>query len=438
MSATATRTTSDNGRAALEFASQGLRVFPCNRDKKPITNNGFKSATTDADRIREWWEHSPDALVGVHAIGLLVLDVDGPKGREALAGLVAKHGPLPATRVVTTGRENGGAHYYFRVGVDIPNTESDIAEGLDTRGHKGYAIAFGRHRSGRHYESNGLRIADGPQWLIDVTLAAKPDPAAVPAAAARPVVISSETDPWGAKALANICEEMAGARESFRNKTLNRLAYRVGRIVGGGRLAESDGLQAIVAAAMRSGLTEREAAYTAKRSIGEGMRTPDYGPEPREPRNQTNTGGLAPRPAVPSTDPGPEDGKPRLEETPAERKPVELEDWGAARPHDRRASQAQPTIYRRPLLRQHQASRLRPLQRQQDDALGALRRRSHPTRRDRPLARRGRRPLRRPARALRTVRTGRRPGPRAPDLPEARRRPRSATRRSHRRDLPRP
>ena len=40
--------------AALEYADKGLPVFPCQaKGKKPVTENGFKDATTDRDRIIE-------------------------------------------------------------------------------------------------------------------------------------------------------------------------------------------------------------------------------------------------------------------------------------------------------------------------------------------------------------------------------------------------
>ena len=50
---------------ALEIADRGWPVFPCNRDKKPMTANGFKDASTDEDQILEWWGKNPEANIGV-------------------------------------------------------------------------------------------------------------------------------------------------------------------------------------------------------------------------------------------------------------------------------------------------------------------------------------------------------------------------------------
>jgi prophage regulatory protein len=41
--------------AALEYAGWGLPVFPCGDNKAPLTEHGFKDATTDPKQIREWW-----------------------------------------------------------------------------------------------------------------------------------------------------------------------------------------------------------------------------------------------------------------------------------------------------------------------------------------------------------------------------------------------
>jgi len=52
--------------AALDDARRGIPVFPCHpADKRPLTRNGFKDATTDEQQIRAWWQQWPDALIGM-------------------------------------------------------------------------------------------------------------------------------------------------------------------------------------------------------------------------------------------------------------------------------------------------------------------------------------------------------------------------------------
>ena len=52
--------------AALKYAKMGLAVFPlAERDKHPLTANGFKNATTDPAKINEWWTIHPDANIGI-------------------------------------------------------------------------------------------------------------------------------------------------------------------------------------------------------------------------------------------------------------------------------------------------------------------------------------------------------------------------------------
>jgi hypothetical protein len=54
------------GVAALTYATQlGIPIFPCGRNKAPLTKKGFKDATTDPEQILEWWEKYPDAMIGM-------------------------------------------------------------------------------------------------------------------------------------------------------------------------------------------------------------------------------------------------------------------------------------------------------------------------------------------------------------------------------------
>jgi hypothetical protein len=161
--------------AALEYAGRGWAVFPVKRDKTPRTEHGFKDATTDPQQIRVWWERWPDAGVGVRTgagSGLLVLDVDGEAGADALRELERRHGEPPVTAAATTG--GGGRHVYFaHPGGDIRNTAKKLGPGLDTRGDGGYVVGPpSAHESGGAYAWESGRhpgdvgIAPPPGWML--------------------------------------------------------------------------------------------------------------------------------------------------------------------------------------------------------------------------------------------------------------------------------
>jgi Bifunctional DNA primase/polymerase, N-terminal len=64
---------------ALELASRGLPVFPCDARKAPFVKvgPGFANASTDPVVIKEWWSHWPEALIGTRTgVKHVVLDID--------------------------------------------------------------------------------------------------------------------------------------------------------------------------------------------------------------------------------------------------------------------------------------------------------------------------------------------------------------------------
>ena len=99
--------------AALSYAMAGLPVFPCHGPvsggscscgrpgcasvgKHPRTEHGFHDATTDLERVRDWWGEHPGSNIGVPTgalSGLVVLDVDvRDGGRGTLKELVGRLG----------------------------------------------------------------------------------------------------------------------------------------------------------------------------------------------------------------------------------------------------------------------------------------------------------------------------------------------------------
>ena len=69
---------SNLGRAALEYAANGYKVFPLvPGDKTPATENGFYAATTDLNQIKAWWTRNPNYNIGLLAgEGFVVIDLD--------------------------------------------------------------------------------------------------------------------------------------------------------------------------------------------------------------------------------------------------------------------------------------------------------------------------------------------------------------------------
>jgi putative DNA primase/helicase len=125
-----------------KLSAQGIPVFPCGHNKRPLTPDGFKNATTNIEQLTEWWIQVPDAFIGMptgQITDVTVLDVDPDKGGHlSLRVLEILHGAkLPKTYSVDT--INGGTHYYFK-DAELKSSASVLGLGLDIRGNGGYVI----------------------------------------------------------------------------------------------------------------------------------------------------------------------------------------------------------------------------------------------------------------------------------------------------------
>jgi hypothetical protein len=136
---------------ALAHLADGWAVFPLQPgSKKPhglLAPRGVLDATRDETIVRDWWSREPNANVGGATgprSGIVVVDEDGPVGKAALANHLGDR--TLSTRVVTTGRADGGKHYYFgHTAPDIRNAAGIFGEGskVDVRGDGGYVVLPG-------------------------------------------------------------------------------------------------------------------------------------------------------------------------------------------------------------------------------------------------------------------------------------------------------
>jgi Bifunctional DNA primase/polymerase, N-terminal/Family of unknown function (DUF5906)/Primase C terminal 1 (PriCT-1) len=149
-------------QAALQLAEEhNLSVFPCKPDKKPYTEHGFQDATRNFQQIEEWWTRWPDALIGVPTgPGLIVVDID-PEGLEWYRTNAER---LAAGRVHRTRR--GGFHLLYRAPeIEIRNSASKVAPGVDIRGEGGYVVWWPAH--GCEVVGSLEDMTEWPEWLLE-------------------------------------------------------------------------------------------------------------------------------------------------------------------------------------------------------------------------------------------------------------------------------
>ncbi|MEY9932574.1 N12 class adenine-specific DNA methylase [Catenulispora sp. GP43] len=287
---------------AIALANQGFHVFPLKPGtKRPMFKAWESLATTDPKLITRWWNATPNANIAI-ACGpsnLLVIDLDkakkpgGPQhGQQTLTALAAGR-ELPSTFTVASAR--GGRHLYFRQpeGVALRNTVGSDTAGLgpliDTRGHGGSIVAPGSVFEGGSYGiEHEAPIAEVPDWIIEELGSRKSiaEPAPAPALPRAPIT-DRRRSAYANTALNRSADAVATAPEGVRNDTLNREAFRMGRLVGGGVLQRDDVESELGRAAHHAGLPTGEAANTIASGLSAGTSrprsVPDRDPLPRPP-----------------------------------------------------------------------------------------------------------------------------------------------------------
>jgi putative DNA primase/helicase len=188
------------------YAEQGWKILPCygiangrcscnsshaepkDTGKHPAINQWNSSATSDVDKVSEWWASQPDYNIGVFCrpSGFLVIDIDprsgGPESFEKFEALL--DGALPSTVEAITGeytigggKAMRGRHLFYKCSESedlVGNLNKQGLKGVDIK-HNGYVlIAPSRHFSGHCYEwvkgkgPHEMEMAQAPEELLSV------------------------------------------------------------------------------------------------------------------------------------------------------------------------------------------------------------------------------------------------------------------------------
>jgi hypothetical protein len=150
---------------ALDLAHAGLKVFPCQADKSPVSGfmNWENAASFDEAQLKTWFldEYRQTAvMVGLPtgANQLVAIDPDRPKpekkkyadGLELFQSLIAER-QIDLTSVPVIVSPSGGQHYFFAQPIEAGAlrfgcTTGALPDNIDVKGDGGYVIASGSRR----------------------------------------------------------------------------------------------------------------------------------------------------------------------------------------------------------------------------------------------------------------------------------------------------
>ena len=254
------------------YAKQGFSVFPIQYGTKiPAIGEWkpFQSSRASAEQLLAWDRGGFNiAIVTGEISSIFVLDIDGEDGKVSLESLIAKHGKLPETRMVKSGK---GLHYYFRFPVNGQNIRNGVKvlPGIDARGNGGYIIAPpSLHPNGKYYQwmNEAAPIAEAPGWLIEL-LSKKPKSQSI-----------EKTDnklshDYLEKAFRDEISGLRATPEGQRNDRLNTGAFNLGQLIPHG-LAYNRVCDELMQAAVSMGLGGDESAKTISSGMQAGIKSP--------------------------------------------------------------------------------------------------------------------------------------------------------------------
>lgn len=247
--------------AALDAADRGWHVFPLVRaGKGPVLRNWEQRATTNKPQIYRWWMDAEwNVGIATGRSGLVVIDLDdghgdaaperfagARNGRDVLEILAAEAGTCVPTNTYEVMTPSGGSHLYFRLppAVALRNTAGSLGWKIDSRAGGGYCVAAGSVCQNADYRVvRGGAVAELPDWLLRaLTPARRPEdgpPLQLP---------SHRASAYVTAILEGESRAVAVARTGTRHQALLKAACALGRLIGGGELAETDARTALLEA----------------------------------------------------------------------------------------------------------------------------------------------------------------------------------------------
>lgn len=204
--------------------------------------------------------------------GFDVLDIDRPDLHTELVDRLTTIAPW-----TETGR---GMHFWFRHNPRVERNKTNAVTGIDVKTSGGYVVGPGSvHTNGKTYELHGT-LADSPDWPLDLLDLLYPIQETTMLLSDKPVATRYDfqkhqpfPSPYLAGALKRAVSLVREAPVGERNATLNRETFSLAGLAHAG-LDRAQVEHEVIAAAVESGLSPREAQSTFCSAWDKGILSP--------------------------------------------------------------------------------------------------------------------------------------------------------------------
>jgi Bifunctional DNA primase/polymerase, N-terminal len=246
----------DDGLAwALRYADAGIRIFPANAQRTPLTLHGFNDASCDPEAIKTWrrkWAHCEFGWA-VPA-DRIVVDLDMKHGKNGFRDFKDRAGCDPRdvlTPSATT--PSGGMHLFYKATKRYKNAVAIDGTGIDTRTEGGYVV-LPLPGNGREWLRPliGATLLPAPAWLDSVVKKAPSTRAPLMLAPRAPLAPAS-SDSWAQRKaqseLERACAKIVAAPCGAQDSTRHAQCFYIGGLIGRGDLGYAEAYAALLEAA---------------------------------------------------------------------------------------------------------------------------------------------------------------------------------------------
>jgi hypothetical protein len=269
-------------RANIAYGYQvGWSFTPLN-GKAPITKGWQQRPRETLEDALAWADKGNVGLRTGRASGVFVIDLDEYKEHYDPDAVAA----LNLSDTVTVRSGGGGTQLYYALtdGVELGNSSGKLAPAVETKGNGGQVVFPGSVHpdTGKPYEwAEGhepwnIALAPLPQPIIDLLKAplARPRARSAPPDGSAPAPARGATSHYALTAMQLELSALCAAGNGNRNNTLNRAAFNLGTLVGGGHLDRAEVEAALRSAAVSAGLESGEIEATIRSGLDAGIQRP--------------------------------------------------------------------------------------------------------------------------------------------------------------------